>query len=146
MIVGWSKIHPDQERFAEDTSLNAVENMIIDSSNSYSNPPTAATTTTTTTNLESLELESELEEDSEVAAAAGASRPEGGEPVDDDDDGAPDYHWTVHVMLCWLSNVAERSRGQLMDLTALMEVSSAKRFYPLHRTHHRAHCIKVGAF
>jgi hypothetical protein len=25
-------------------------------------------------------------------------------------------------------------------------VYSAKRFYPLHRTHHRAHCIKVGAF
>ena len=37
--------------------------VVLDSSNSYSNPPTAATTTTTTTttNLESLELESELE-------------------------------------------------------------------------------------
>jgi len=29
-----------------------------------------------------------------------ASRPKGGEQVDNDDDGAPDYHWTVHVVLC----------------------------------------------
>ena len=65
-------------------------------------------------------------------------------------DGAPDYHWTVHVTKMLMSYYdAERSRGKLKSpllLVKCLQRSVLSRGGFARNYCHRARRIKVGAF